>query len=234
MAKASDLTTLLAGTALFGVLSEGERTPIARLMRSASFEAGALIFARGDPGEEVYLVTSGRVRLSVYSSDGRELAFLNAGPGEVFGEIAVLDGGARTADARALARTKAVTLSRASLDGLIGSSPAIARSVIAFLCARLRATNDVFEAVALHSLEVRLARFLLSALRLRGAATDKGRVTVDLGLSQTEIALLIGASRPKVNLALQALESEGAIERQGSAMTCNMEALKQLADRDEG
>jgi CRP/FNR family cyclic AMP-dependent transcriptional regulator len=71
-------------------------------MREASFQAGQAIFARGDSGTDIYLVTEGRVRLSVLSAEGRELSFSYAGPGDLFGEIAALDGGGRTADATPL------------------------------------------------------------------------------------------------------------------------------------
>lgn len=234
MSTPNDLPRLLAGTKLFGSLGDADRQAIARQMRSVSYDNGQMIFARGDEGSDIYLLTAGRVRLSVFTNEGRELAFLNAGPGEIFGEIAALDGGVRTADARALSAVKAMALSRASLKRLMETTPAISETAIRFLCARLRATNDVFEAVALHSIEVRLARFLLSAMKLRGIAPKDGKASLDLGMSQIEVALLIGASRPKVNLALQALETDGALKREGNALTLVVDKLTLIADRDEG
>jgi CRP-like cAMP-binding protein len=229
----SDLPRLLAGTKLFGSLGDTDRQTIAKQMRPVSYDNGQMIFARGDEGSDIYLLTAGRVRLSVFSNEGRELAFLNAGPGEVFGEIAALDGGVRTADARALSAVKAMALSRASLKRLIETTPAISDAAVRFLCARLRTTNDVFEAVALHSIEVRLARFLLSAMKFRGIEPRDGKATIDLGMSQIEIALLIGASRPKVNLALQALEADAALKRDGNGLILFTDKLKLVADRDD-
>jgi CRP-like cAMP-binding protein len=229
----SDLPRLLAGTKLFGSLGDADRQTIAKQMRPVSYDNGQMIFARGDEASDLYLLTAGRVRLSVFSNEGRELAFLNAGPGEVFGEIAVLDGGVRTADARALSAVKAMALSRASLKRLIETTPAISDAAIRFLCARLRATNDVFEAVALQSIEVRLARFLLSAMKLRGIEAQDGKAALDLGMSQIEVALLIGASRPKVNLALQALEADSALKRDGNGLVLFTDKLKLIADRDD-
>jgi CRP-like cAMP-binding protein len=228
-----DLPRLLVGTKLFGSLGDADRQAIARQMRPVSYDNGQMIFARGDEGSDVYLLTQGRVRLSVFSNEGRELAFLNAGPGEIFGEIAALDGGVRTADARALSAVKAMVLSRAGLKRLMETAPAISEAAIRFLCARLRATNDVFEAVALHSIEVRLARFLLSAMKLRGIEPKDGKAAIDLGMSQIEVALLIGASRPKVNLALQALEADSALKREGNGLILFTEKLKLVADRDD-
>lgn len=233
MMTATDLPRMLAGTKLFGSLGDADRQTIAKQMRSVSYDNGQLIFARGDEGADVYLLTAGRVRLSVFTNEGRELAFLNAGPGEFFGEIAALDGGQRTADARALSAIKAMALSRANLKRLMETVPAISDAAVKFLCARLRSTNDVFEAVALHSIEVRLARFLLSAMKLRGIEAKEGKASIDLGMSQIEIALLIGASRPKVNLALQALEADSALKRDGSSLDLFTEKLSLIADRDD-
>ena len=233
MSTTTDLPRLLAGTKLFGPLGDADRLAIAKQMRAVSFDSGQMMFARGDEGAEIYLLIAGRVRLSVFTNEGRELAFLNAGPGEFFGEIAALDGGVRTADARALSAVKAMALSRAGLKRLMETAPAISDTVIRFLCARLRSTNDVFEAVALHSIEVRLARFLLSAMKLRGIEAKDGRASIDLGMSQIEVALLIGASRPKVNLALQALEADSALKREGNALVLFTDKLTLIADRDD-
>ena len=98
------IVELLGKTALFGSLAETDRAAIAGRMRRVQFEPDQMIFSRGDPGREIYLVLEGRIRLSILSSDGRELSFAHAGPGSVFGEIATLDGGERTAGATAITR----------------------------------------------------------------------------------------------------------------------------------
>src|SRR5262245_20575715 len=109
------IVDLLGQTALFGTLSEADRVIIAGRMRRSRFEADQMIFSRGDPGREVYLVVDGRIRLSVLSNDGRELSFDNAGPGHIFGEIAALDGGERTASATAITRVEAMALPQRAL-----------------------------------------------------------------------------------------------------------------------
>ena len=81
-----------------------DRKAVAREMRPEAYDAGQVMYSRGDPGRDVYLVTAGRVRLSVLTVEGRELSFSHAEAGAVFGEIAALDGGARTADATAVTR----------------------------------------------------------------------------------------------------------------------------------
>jgi len=202
-------------------------------MRRVQFEPDQMIFARGDAGREIFLVIEGRIRLSVLSSDGRELSFDHAAPGSVFGEIATLDGGERTAGATAISRVQAMSLPQKAMMELIESNSNVALAAIRFLCSRLRDTDQRLEAIALHRIEVRLARLMLSALRLKaGAAPKGGNVPLDLGMSQGELALLVGASRPKVNLALTMLEDMGAITRAGSGFTCDVETLESVADME--
>jgi len=226
------IVELLARTALFGSLDQQDRTAIAGRMRRTQFDADQMIFSRGDPGREIYLVIEGRIRLSVLSSDGRELSFDHAGPGHVFGEIATLDGGERTAGATAISRVQAMALPQKALMELIEKHPKVAAATIRFLCQRLRDTDQRLEAIALHRIEVRLARLMLSALKLQSATAKDGKAKLDLGMSQGELALLIGASRPKVNIALTMLEDMGAITRAGSDYTCDLEILESVADME--
>ena len=226
------IAELLARTALFGDLEHGDRLAVVGRMRRVQFDTNQMIFSRGDPGREIYLVIEGRIRLSVLSAEGRELSFAHAGPGELFGEIATLDGGERTAGATAIGPVTAMTLPQRALNDLIVSNAKVASAAIRFLCQRLRDTDQKLEAIALHRIEVRLARLMLSALKLQGAVAKDGEAKLDLGLSQSEVGLLIGASRPKVNLALTALEDMGAISRSGATYVCDLEILSSVADMD--
>ena len=230
MVTPETIAAYLARTTLFELLDDAQRQSIAREMREAHFAAGELLFGRGDPGREIYLVLEGRVRLSILSVEGREVSFVQAGPGALFGEIAALDGGPRTADATAVNPVRAVLLSHAALKRLITAHSSVAAGAIKLLCARLRDATDQLESIALYPIEVRLARYLLSAARqLRPQSPSKSaRVTIELGMSQGDLALFLGASRPKVNVALSALEASGAIERQGTAIAIDIAALEQL------
>ena len=110
MVQSSSVAALLGKTALFGTLAQADRLAVADQMRRTAFKQGQTIFARGDTGRDVFLVVEGSVRLSVFSSDGRALSFKHATAGEIFGEIAALDGGTRSADATALTRVEAMAL----------------------------------------------------------------------------------------------------------------------------
>ncbi len=226
----SDVAQLLSKTTLFGKLPADVQAKVAQQMRPVSFGSGQQIFSRGDPGTETYLVLDGRVRLSIISLDGRELAFTHAGPGDIFGEIAALDGGARTADATAVGAVKALSLSRAQINTFVETSPAFAKAAIDLLCRRLREGDQQLEVIALHRIEVRLARYLLSAVRQQHGAAPPISPAISLGISQGELALVLGASRPKVNAALMMLEDTGAITRQGDKYVCNVSELTAVGE----
>jgi len=228
----SNLIALLVRTELFGNFAPDELAACAAAFRLARFNKGALLFARGDPGTHLYLVVEGRVRLAITSEEGRELSFRHAAAGDLFGEIAALDGSRRSADATALSEVTAYALDRTAFRDLWSARPGISAGVIAFLCRRLRETSGQLEAIALHPLEVRLARFLLLALGNRDAPAGK-RVALELGFSQSELAQLLGASRPKVNTALGALESANAINRILDRIFCDPVKLAQIARQDD-
>lgn len=230
MTTIDTIAALLSKTGMFSTLEGADLTSIAQAMRPAEFGSGEVIFQRGDPGRELYLVTEGRVRLSILTAEGRELSFAHATPGNVFGEMATLDGRQRSADATAVTKVRAMTLTQPVLNRLIDSRPPVARAMITFLCARLRDTDQQLEAIALHPIEVRLARLFLSAIKLQGLTPKAGKVALSLGMSQSELGLLIGASRPKVNGALATLEVSGAITKTDDAITCNVTRLEQVAE----
>jgi len=223
------LLEMLAKTPLFGPLEEADRKAVAQEMRETSFDGGQAIFARGDAGRDIYLVTGGRVRLSVLTAEGRELSFAHAEAGQIFGEIAVLDGGVRTADATAVSKVTAMTLSKGGLTRLIEQRAVVREAVIKFLCNRVREADHQLEGIALYPIEVRLARFFLAAAKQKGELKPGARIVIDLPISQSELALLIGASRPKVNAALALLEDGGAIERKESRFTCDIDELENIA-----
>ena len=233
MAHVALVTALLGRTDLFRSLGEADRGAVAAQMREATYEPDQLIFGRGDAGEELYLVVEGRVRLSVLSAEGRVLSFGHAGRGEIFGEIAALDGQARTADATALTRVTTTMLARSSLKRLMETRPQLAQAAVNLLCRRLRATSEQIEAIALHSTQVRLARFLLAAMAMKGQGEAMSRpIELNLDMSQTELGLLLGSSRSKVNEALGTLEKLGATRHTGRHIECNVGVLQNIAQGD--
>lgn len=230
MPSRPDVQEFLGRTRLLHGLDPPVLAAVAAAVSAVSFAAGELIFSRGDAGNALFLVTAGRVRLSILTSDGRELSFDHAVPGDVFGEIAAIDGSPRSADATALTAVKALVLPTATLKRLVAQHPSLGWAIMRFLCARLRDVSDHLEDIALFPLEARLARFLLTRL-----GNDQMQATagpISLGMSQSELALLLGASRQKVNSALAALEETGAIRRSDHGLVCTPAALRQIARQD--
>jgi CRP/FNR family cyclic AMP-dependent transcriptional regulator len=228
MSGKSAVISFLSQSGLFAGLGDAELATLAARFKERQFAKGETVFLRGDRGEHLYLVETGRVRLAISTADGRNLSFRHATEGDLFGEIAALDGDPRTADATAIAKARIHCLERHAFRDLWANHPAIAIRIVEFLCRRLRETTAQLETIALQPLDVRLARFLLSALGSRRAAPGK-RVPLELGFSQGELSQLLGASRPKVNAAMASLEKAGAVGRTLDRLFCDPEKLARFA-----
>src|ERR1700759_189107 len=227
MSTKDNLSSLLARTDLFKGLSADELAACIPSFRETRFKKGQALFVRGESATGLYLVADGRVRLAIATEDGRELSWRHATAGELLGEIAALDGGTRSADATALTAVTAYRLDQADFRKLWRERPALSGRLVAFLCGRLRDTSGQLESIALHPLHVRLARFFLVALGNRKPEAGK-RLPLELGMSQSELALLLGASRPKINEALGKLEETGAINRTIDRIFCDPAKLADI------
>jgi len=232
MAAKTVVISLLSQTTLFGGLDDDDLAACAGAFKEKQFTKGQTLFLRGDSGDHLYLVEIGRIRLAITTEKDRTMSFRHAADGDLFGEIAALDGGPRTTDATAITDAKVHCVERNTFRDLWAIRPALAMSVVMYLCQRLRETTTQFETVALQPMEVRLARFLLSALGSRRAPPGK-RVPLELGFSQGELAQLLGASRPKVNVAMGSLEKAGAVGRTLDRLFCDPVKLAEIAERQD-
>jgi CRP/FNR family transcriptional regulator, cyclic AMP receptor protein len=204
---------LLARCRLFQGLPAPDLDLLAARAPERRYAHGRPIFARGEPGSCMFAVAEGRVRLSVTSAEGREVLLAVLGPGEVFGELALLDGGPRSADATALGGCLLLSVDRRDLLPLLRRSPEAAAGLFEVVCARLRATNERLEGAEAMPVAARLARLLLTLADREGAG---GRV--DPALSQGDLGRLAGASRQKVNLHLSRWTAEGVLARERGAI----------------
>ncbi len=229
MLGAADIVPLLARHPTLAALGEEGWRICAQAMREQSLDSGQTLFLRGDPGNALYLVVQGRLRMTVTSPEGRELSVRIVLPGEMVGELAAIDEGPRTADATAAQQTRVAVLSSEALRRLIVRFPDFGFSLMRFLCGRVRDTTDQLELIALHPIEVRLARFLIVSIEGMSQRGD-GRVGLKLHLSQGELAQLLGASRPKINVAFGRLETCGALSRKPGMLICDRVALLQIAE----
>ncbi|ETD85511.1 Crp/Fnr family transcriptional regulator [Rhodobacter capsulatus] len=216
--------------ALFQGLDAAALAALAAGARQQRWQPGEVLFQRGDPGDWMVALAAGRVKLTLLAPAGRELILRHAEPGDTLGEFALVDGEPRSADATAVQATTGFVLDRARFAALAGAHPALGLSVARYFCRRLRETTEQLEGIALYQLEARLARFLLFSLRQLNGPDLPPTAVLRLEISQGELAAVLGASRPKVNRALQALEAAGAILRQDGAWTLDPVALAAAAE----
>ena len=209
---------------LFKPLRDDEAAMVSALFRARSYPAGALVFQRDDPGECLYLIRSGRVRIFLPNEDGREITLRLYGPGEVFGELSLLDGGPRTASAEAIEAVDAVLLFRDDFLALLRGRFELVQHIITLLVERLRYTTRYSEQLAFMSIPGRVAAALL---QLR--SPDQARITI----TQQGLANYVGVTREWVNRTLREFEARGWVALQrGALKIVNTEALEGIARQD--
>jgi CRP-like cAMP-binding protein len=218
--------TLIERNHLFRGLPQKTIDRVAALATRRSYDEGAIIFMRGDPGDSLCGVVTGRVRISASRAGGKEV-FLNImEPGDAFGEIALLDGSPRTATATAMARTELTIIPRDAFFALLRTEAQLAEHLIQLLCKRVRWTAEQMEDSALLSVPAKIAKRLLSLARVHGRESPEG---VRLAISQEELAQFLGLSRQIVNQHLQAWRGKGWIALgRGSVTIVNARGLQNV------
>ena len=217
------------GAALFDGASETTLTALAAASTPMHWNVGEMLFQRGDEGSSVIGLATGRVKLSLVTRQGRELVLRHAEGGDFLGELAFLDPAPRSADATAQEATSGFILRRVDFDRLADRQLLVSKAAI-YLCQRLRDTTDQLESIALYGLSSRLARFFLLTLRQMNGDDLPPAPRLRLPLTQSELAAILGASRPKVNRAIAELELAGAIKRTGDVLECDPDLLETFAD----
>ena len=188
---------------LFAGLPEAARGKLSASARPVRFAQNEMLFRRGEPAEGMIMVIDGLVRIHLSDAKGREVTLALVGPGEPIGEIALIDGGPRSADATALSPVSAVLLRHADAAAMIETDAAMASALLRMMTARVRRLTDQVEAVSLQPLAQRVA----SALLRLAEADASGLVRVPQG----QIATLVSATRPKVNAVLSEYRARGLI-----------------------
>lgn len=213
---------------LFRELSDESLDRLAVVATRRAYDKGEIVFAHGEPGDALYGVAAGRVRISASGGGGQEI-FLNImEPGDVFGEIAVMDGLPRTAGATALDDSTLVIVKRADFLRLLEIEPPFALHLLKLLCERLRWTSDLVEENVFLPGPARLARRLLILASLHGRSTSRGG-NLEIRISQAELAQFLGISRQNVNQHLNEWRRYGWIDFGRSQITiCNAEALRKF------
>ena len=217
---------------LFGGLGGDSLRTIGETLRRRRFKRGEVLFHEGDPGDALFIVASGAVKVVVPSEEGGEAILATLHRGDFLGELALLDGAPRSAGAVALEPTEVLVLPRDRFSSLIASEPAIRDALLASLSAELRRlTAHVAE---LHFLDLtgRLAARLVRLAREQGERGADGSVRLDTSLTQTDLAAMIGATRQSVNKLLGEFVAAGLLRLDHDAMVVtDIEALLRASRR---
>src|SRR5712671_4987632 len=200
---------------------------LSRYAKHSTLKRGATIVSKGDPGNSLIAVISGTVKISVTSPDGRSAILNLIGPGEIFGEVALLDGRARTADATANTNCEIYVIDRRDFIPFVRSQPALAMKLIELLCERLRWTSDQVEEVILQNLPGRLASALLR-LTEKHKLAPAGR---SIAITQQEISEMVGMTRESINKQLRAWAARNWVRLEhGAIVVLDARSLQAIVD----
>lgn len=186
-------------------------------LETVRFPRGATIFEEGEPGDRLYIITSGKVKLARHALDGRENLLTVMGPSDMFGELSIFDPGPRTSSAVCVTEVHAATMTSAMLHKWISDYPEISEQLLRMLARRLRRTNASLGDLIFTDVPGRVAKALLQ-LANRFGTQEGGALRVNHDLTQEEIAQLVGASRETVNKALATFAHRGWLRLEGKSV----------------
>jgi len=214
---------LLRSVPLFADLEEGELERFSQVAVPRSFPAATRVFHEGDSSDACYIVREGSFRVTREHSDGRAITLATLGPGEIFGELAMLDGDKRSASAESITDGTLLALPANDVRGLLSRNPEIALKLVAGLVRRLRAANMRLSRQSFQTVPSRVAGILLQLSRDGQDGDDEAEVTIRM--NQTDLAQLAGTSRESVSRFLAELERAGVV-RSGRGRVTVLEPQK--------
>jgi CRP/FNR family cyclic AMP-dependent transcriptional regulator len=227
--RVSNRLNFLKYLALFNGLSEAELSGLSADFAPRRFRQGDMIFLQGDPGQALYLIETGRVRIYVQEDGGQEMSVIFYGAGEIFGELSVIDGLPRSASAAAVEDTVVLVLSRDRLRTHLRTIPQLAYNFMLALSVRVRYTTQQVGNRTLLDVPARLARKLLELAQQYGEVAANG-VRLKVTPTQSELASLIGATRESINKAVAHFKRENIIRLDQNQITIlDPEALRELS-----
>jgi CRP-like cAMP-binding protein len=228
---ASSTLSVLRKHPIFCDLDPEALDQLCRYAKHTTLKRGSTIISKGDPGNSLFGVISGTVKISISSPDGRSAILNLFGAGEIFGEIAVLDGMPRTADATANTNCEIFVIDRREFLPFVRSQPALAMKFIELLCTRLRWTSEQVEQVILQNLPGRLASALIRLTEKHKLAPG-GRT---IAVTQQEISEMVGMTRESINKQLRVWASRKWVRLEhGAIVVLDAEPLQVLAEAGAG
>ncbi|MCC2671183.1 MAG: Crp/Fnr family transcriptional regulator [Armatimonadetes bacterium] len=221
---------LLAEVPLFEELGDAELSILAQRVRQRRYKEGDTIFHKHDPGIALYVIVSGKVKIHNETPEGADAIIAILDIGEFFGELAVIDGQERSADATTLAPSELLMLTRDDLHDILQRYPKIGLCLLATLAGRLRRTTEDYLAYSTLDINGRLAMQLLRLAEQHGIVTGAG-IRIDLRLTQTDLGSLVGASRESVNKVMGYFRRQGwvALDEKNQILVKDQAALTRLS-----
>ena len=214
---------------LFAGLEPESARALVASMKSIDIGRGDVLFHEGEPGDRLYVIREGKVKLGTRSSDGRENLLAVLGPGEMIGELSLFDPGPRTATATAVSDSVVLEMGHHDLETWLAATPAVAEHLLQALARRLRRTNEALADLVFSDVPGRVAKALLDLSSRFGRPVEDG-IRVAHDLTQEELAQLVGASRETVNKALADFAARGWVRREGRAVVLlDVERLERRA-----
>ncbi|MEM1395948.1 MAG: Crp/Fnr family transcriptional regulator [Pseudomonadota bacterium] len=230
MTASADIQTILSTADIFGGLDASQLDALVAKGRTRKTKRGELLFSRGDEGDAMFAVLSGRVLLSRSTPEGQEVALASMSSGEVFGELALLDNSPRSTDATVVEPGELFIVYRSDFVAAVEADNRLALSLLSLFASRLRETNRLVESISFLELGPRLAR-LLELLAKRAQTDDQGRSMLASRFTQAELAKRIAASRESVSKQIAQWTREGLIsQKDGRLVIIDREALADIAD----
>ena len=205
------MDNVLSQSPLFASLEPSAAASLISSLSERRVAKGEILFHEGEPGDHLYVILDGKVKLGRASADGRESLMAILGPGEMFGELSLFDPGPRAATATALTEAQVYRLGNAELMPWLATRPEVAAALLQALARRLRRTNEAMADLVFSDVPGRVAKALMDLGEKFGTMTANGlQVTHDM--TQEELAQLVGASRETVNKALADFAQRGWIQ----------------------
>jgi len=224
-----DKQKALARVPIFTQLSEAEIGGLAEITATKRLKSREVLFRKGDEGSQAYVILSGRLKVTAAGEEGKETVLRIMDPGEVLGEMALLDGEPRSATLTALERVELLVLQRRDLLPFLEKHPKIAVKLLQSISARLRSISATLEDRVFLNLPNRLARKLL-ALHDNYGKREDGAVRIDLKVSQGDLGEMVGTSRESINKQLRTWTDEKvAVHEKGYITLLDLDKLEELA-----
>jgi len=222
---------LLRRVEIFASLEDRELEKLLDVTTTKRVAPKEVLFHKGDPGNQLYGVVSGRLKVLSTSGDGKEVVFALSGPGDVIGEVAVMDSNPRSATVVALEASELLTLHRRDLIPFLERHPKVAIHVATVLAKCVRDLSQHTEDAQFMPLQSRMAKKVLRLADVYGKKLEGGAISIEIRLSQQDLADLVGTTRESVNKQLKGWEEQGIVELGRSHITVtDRDALGELSD----